>query len=97
MTRRHEVIETFQITGHGLAAVIDEAVVTVPGNPASVIVYPLGAQPFSAVVFPMLFLCRQPSPVEKSVVLLSGLTKLQVPIGSHIEVVDPPGRIRVGR
>ena len=81
-----EVVERFEITGRGVAAVISEVTSLAHGKEVLVTIRPPNAPPFEATAFQEHLLRRSQAPLEQSVLLLAGLVKSQVPIGSRIEV-----------
>jgi hypothetical protein len=80
------VIETFDITGRGVVAVVAETVDFGVGKELRVVITRPDETSFEAQAFQEWLLRRQPAPVEHTGFLLRGVTRSDVPIGSRLEV-----------
>ena len=86
MNRCIEVIESFEITGRGLVVVLPVLASHLPhATPLPVTVRVPGQLPFHAQAFHEILLRRSTGSLETSALLLSGLRKAQVPLGSILE------------
>jgi hypothetical protein len=82
----HKITATFQITGRGVAAVIDETIDMGVGKELLAKITRPDGTVLEATAYQEWLLRRDPTPLEKTAFLLVGLEKSQVPIGSFIEV-----------
>lgn len=87
MNQSFEVFETFEITGRGLVVALPGNIASLPHvSPLSVVVHVAGQPSIRTTAFHEILLRRSTEPIENSALLLSGLRKAQVPIGSVVEV-----------
>ncbi|KQZ40065.1 hypothetical protein ASD58_06725 [Duganella sp. Root1480D1] len=87
MNFHFEVLETFEITGRGLVVVLPVLASDMPhATPLPVTLHVPGQAPFQVQAFHEILLRRTTEVLENSVLLLSGLRKSQVPIGSTLEL-----------
>jgi hypothetical protein len=81
-----KVIETFEITGRGVVAVIDETVDLGVGKELRVVTTRPNGTLLEAHAYQEWLLRRQPTPVERAALLLVDIAKSEVPNGSSIRV-----------
>ncbi len=85
-----KIVDTFEITGRGLAVATDEITsLPVTAELVAKITCPDGAI-LSAAAYKEWLLRRQPIVQESEVFLLRGVSKPEVPIGSEIEITTLP-------
>jgi hypothetical protein len=86
---RMKIVDTFEITGRGLAVAIDEITnLPVGAELVAAITRPDGTT-FRAIAYKEWLLRRQPVVQEAEAFLLRGVSKLEAPIGSEIEITTP--------
>jgi len=81
-----KIIETFEITGRGLAVAVEGATeLPVSKKLLAAVTRPDGSS-ISADAYKEWLLRRNPQPVEKAAFLLIGLSKSDVPLGSELQL-----------
>jgi hypothetical protein len=80
------VIETFQITGRGLAVAVDEPTDLPAGKRLLAMVIKPDGERLTADAYKEWLLRHTPKPVEGEAFLLMGLAAEDVPVGSEIRV-----------
>jgi len=84
-----EIIETFEITGRGLAVAVEQATeLPVSKKLLAVVKRPDGSSIY-ADDYKEWLLRRNSQPIEKEAFLLIGLSKVDVPVGSELHLQIP--------
>ena len=85
-----KIVDTFEITGRGLAVAIDEVTNLPVGAELAATITRSDGVTFTAIAYKEWLLRRQPVVQETEAFLLRGVSKLDAPIGSEIEITTPP-------
>jgi hypothetical protein len=88
MTSEFAIVETFEITGRGVGAVVNDLTGRDSGRALRVQLIKPSGEAVSTEAFKEWLLRRQPHPVEKEVFILKALHKNDIPDGSLIRFLD---------
>ncbi len=83
------IVETFQITGRGLAVAVEESTELPVGRKLLAVVNRPDGSSISVEAYKEWLLRRHSEPMEKETFLLMGLSKSDVPIGSKLQLSTP--------
>jgi hypothetical protein len=84
--QKYRILETFDITGRGVAVVIEEIPEFSVGKALLAKVICPDGTGIEATAYREWLLRRSPEPIEKCAFLLRGLEKSQVPVGSYLQI-----------
>ncbi|MCK7598182.1 hypothetical protein M0G74_12940 [Microbulbifer sp. CAU 1566] len=88
MTGEYEIVECFEITGRGVAVILDDISDRPVGKPLGVKVLKPDGDYVETVAFKEWLLRRMPTPIEKGAYILMGLHKEDIPSGSRLRFVQ---------
>ncbi len=81
-----KIIDTFQITGRGLVVAIDETTELPVGKKLLAVMSRTDGSSISVDAYKESFLRKNSQPIEGEAFLLMGLSKLDVPLGSELQL-----------